>query len=108
MSDWSFGQICDKGVKEHSPQYYDQTQAYMANLAVNDCIFTGMNKNTSDIYTEVIPFDNQRAKTLAWKTYMLNLYADHKRIHPIPPYYKGWKVWQCRFCDYVAHCKEVG
>lgn len=108
MSDWSFKKIKEDGVAKHSPQYYDQIQMYMSPLIdVNTCLFTGMNKNNSEIYSQWVRYDPFRVNTLCYKIRMLNKYADDYRIHPIPPYYKGWKKWQCRFCDYLEHCKEV-
>lgn len=41
--------------------YYAQVQVYMAYLNLENCLFTSLNKDTSQIYSELVPFDAEVA-----------------------------------------------
>jgi hypothetical protein len=40
-----------------NPQYFAQIQLYMAYLNLQECLFTSLNKDTAELYHELIPFN---------------------------------------------------
>lgn len=42
-------------------RYYAQVQLYMAYMKFKDCLFTSLNKDTAELYHELIPFDGKAA-----------------------------------------------
>ena len=91
------------GVKEKYPQYYDQIQAYLNGKKLTQSLFTGLNKDNSIIYQEVIPYCEKESMRLWNKIHLLNGYRDRGELHPIP----DWVTWHCKYCNYAKPCKEL-
>lgn len=72
LSDKSFIDLKKKGVEVSKPIYWVQIHCYMLGLKLERCLFYALNKNTSEIYTEIVKFDPgvaekaiERAKKIA-------------------------------------------
>ena len=99
LSAKSFADLKKKGVQESKPIYYTQVQCYMLGLKLDRCLFYAMNKDNSEIYTEIVRLDRDhaekavtRAKKIALSDYMPEpLSAD-------PSWY------ECRLCDFHKFC----
>ncbi|GHU13318.1 hypothetical protein FACS189449_08530 [Alphaproteobacteria bacterium] len=64
MNNKSWNDTAKRGVLVSKPTYYVQVQLYMAylNLDENPCLFTALNKDTSEVYHEFIQFDAETAQ----------------------------------------------
>ena len=95
------------GIKKNSPQYYDQVQSYLhglykQNLNIFKCFFTILNKDTSEIYQEIIPYDQNQILNILDKISFIQGHIDRKELCPIP---EGL-AWQCGYCQFAKYCKE--
>jgi hypothetical protein len=64
MSNKSWSDTAKRGVLVSKPIYFSQVQLYMAYLGLeeNPCLFTALNKDTSELYHELIPLDAEAAQ----------------------------------------------
>jgi hypothetical protein len=93
------------GVKKSHPQYYAQVALYQAymDLADNPAILTSINKNTSEIHHELIPFDADMAQKTSDKAVRI-LQAGEQMLPQVsadPDYFL------CKWCDYRRTCHEI-
>jgi hypothetical protein len=60
----NFMDLTKKGVKVSKPVYYTQMQVYMYNMGLSDnpALFTAYNKDNSELYFELVPFDAENAQ----------------------------------------------
>ena len=95
------------GIKKNSPQYYDQITLYIYGLQkqgldITSCFFTILNKDTSEVYQEVIPYDKDHILTLIDKISFIQGHIDKKELCPVP---EGL-TWQCGYCQFAHLCKD--
>lgn len=50
------------------PLYFSQVRLYMAYLELERCLFTALNKDTSELYFEIILFDSEAAQKYSDRT----------------------------------------
>lgn len=102
MNHNNFLEIVRKGCEESKPQYYRQCQIYMGKLELIKTLFIVMDKNTSDLYIEIIDFDEDEFDMLIQKEEATidAIHIDHfPRMSENPAWY------MCKFCDarFVCH-----
>ena len=102
MNQNNFMDTKNKGVQEGKPQYYSQMQMYMGRLGLSIGLFVAMNKNTSELYTEMIPFDANHFDDLVCREQNIIL---AQNINEFPKINNNPSWYQCKFCDakYVCH-----
>jgi hypothetical protein len=92
-----------KGVRAAKLEHYVQMQLYMHKMGLAVAMYFAVNKNTDDLYIEIIPYDRataeqfiERGEKLVWMD------TAPKRINESPGFFK------CRFCDHrpVCHLKQ--
>jgi len=88
-----------KGVRDAKFEHYVQMQQYMRKMGLPIAIYVAVNKNTDDIYMELVYLDTaiadqflDRGENLVW------LPDAPKRISETPGF------WKCRFCDHKPVC----
>lgn len=88
------GPFTGKGVKACKPEHYIQMQLYMRKMGYSVALYVAVNKNTDDVYMELITLNSEladqyieRGEKLVW------LDTPPKRINESPGFFK------CRFCD---------
>lgn len=93
------GAFTGKGVKECKPEHYTQMQLYMRKMGLVAALYVAVNKNTDDLYMEIISLAPEyadqfldRGETIVWSK------SAPKRINPSPGFFK------CRFCDERPVC----
>ena len=94
--------LINAGVYQKYPHYYAQIQAYMNGMGLSRALFTGLNKDNSVIYQEIIPYDDYESLRLYKDIHIVNRYCENQELHPIP----DWVTWHCRYCNYKKVCKE--
>ncbi len=111
MNAKSWKETVKHGVAKSKPVYAAQIaiyQAYMegsiSGISRNPALFTAVNKDTAEIYHELVPFDASLAQNVSDRAVHI-LRATHAgeimpRVTADPDYF------ECRFCPYRTRCWE--
>ena len=100
----SWTDLVKRGLRQSKPIYFAQCQLYMAYMELEVALLTAMNKNTQELYHEVVHFDPAEAQKLSDKAVdiLRAVEADElpPRIAIAPDFYL------CRMCPYPQRCWE--
>jgi hypothetical protein len=94
-----------RGVLVSKPIYYAQIMLYMTylNLDENPCLFTALNKDTSELYHEIIPFDYEAAQRYSDRAVQIIKATESNEIMPCvsadPSFYR------CKMCGFKNECR---
>ncbi len=100
-NDKSFTELKAKGVREAKFEHYVQAQIYMRKMALAVCLYLAVNKNTDELYGELLSLDSAIADQF--------LERGRKLVDMEEPPFKISKspgFWKCRFCDHKAVCHQ--
>lgn len=101
----SWNDTVKHGVRISKPVYYGQVQIYMAYMDLGVALFTAMNKDTQDLYHEVVAFNPVEAQALSDKAVDVLRAAD---IGDLPPRISTQSdFYLCRWCVYAQRCWEL-
>jgi hypothetical protein len=106
MNNKSWNDTQKRGVLVTKPLYYAQVQLYMAylNLDENPCLFTALNKDNSEIYHEIIPFDAEAAQRYSDRAVQIIKASESNEMMPCvsadPSFYR------CKMCGFRSECWE--
>lgn len=92
-----------EGVKRAKPVYYSQMQTYMAylGLAENPGLFTAINRDTGEIYAELVPFEAAAAQAATDRGVKVIAAEDPSEL----PRIAGERTdFRCKFCAYAERC----
>lgn len=98
------GPFTGKGVKECKPEHYTQMQLYMRKMNLTCALYVAVNKNTDDLYMELIHLASEyadqyldRGEKIVWAE------KPPQKLSVSPGFFK------CRFCDIrpVCHLGEM-
>lgn len=101
MNHSNFQDMQRKGVQESKPQHYGQMQMYMGRIGLQFGLYVAMNKNTSELYIEMLPYDEDKFNELVDRE------ADILRarnINEFPRISTMASWYQCKFCDAKDVC----
>jgi hypothetical protein len=104
MNNKSWNDTQKRGVLVSKPIYYAQVQLYMAymNLDENPCLFTALNKDTSELYHELIPFDAEAAQRYSDRAAQIIKATESNELLPCisndPSFFK------CKMCRFRGEC----
>lgn len=97
----SFNKIVEQGVRVAKPEYYSQTCQYMPSYNLEATLFMVVNKDTDELYCEIITRDDDKAQ------------ADYSRAGdiicsetPPPRIDESSGFWACKMCDHAPICHE--
>ncbi|NYS26420.1 hypothetical protein HUK65_15645 [Rhodobacteraceae bacterium 2376] len=102
----SWNDTVKKGVRHSKPVYFAQMQIYMAYMALDAALFTALNKDTCELYHELVPFDVSAAQELSDKAVQVLRAADAGDLLPRGAAHADFYL--CRFCPYSARCWSEG
>ena len=105
MNHTNFLDVKRKGVEESKPVYYAQMQMYMGRLDLKFGMFVSMDKNTSELYMEFIPFDEDSFDDLECIEYSV---ITATNIGEFPRISNNPTWFQCKFCDAKDICQSSG
>jgi hypothetical protein len=97
-------QFTGDGVREAKFEHYVQMQTYMQKMRLPVTLYIAVNKNTDDVYCELVALDSvfaeqflERGRTIAFAR------TPPDKISKSPGF------WKCRFCDHrpVCHLNEA-
>ncbi len=88
-----------KGVREAKFEHYVQMQLYMHKMGIAAALYVAVNKNTDDLYAEIVPLNTamaeqfiERGEKLVW------MEEPPAKLNNSPGFFK------CRFCDHRPVC----
>ncbi|MBY7649847.1 MAG: hypothetical protein C4617_05105 [Candidatus Liberibacter europaeus] len=93
-----------KGVVVSKPIYASQIALYQAYMGLHEhpALFMAINKDTSELYFELVPFDCATAQELTNKA--VNIIEDTQSGHLSPKVSEDPEYFHCRFCEYKQRC----
>jgi CRISPR/Cas system-associated exonuclease Cas4 (RecB family) len=96
--------LVKRGLRQSKPIYFAQCQLYMAYMELEVALVTAMNKNTQELYHEVVEFEPAEAQRLSDKAADILRAIEANELPPrtanAPDFYL------CRMCPYARRCWE--
>lgn len=97
--DKSFKDLVLNGVAMAKPEHYTQMQVYMRKMGLMYAVYFAVNKNTDEIYIEIIILDTLHAdQYLDRGQQLINMFVPPRKLNESPGYYK------CKQCDHRPIC----
>ncbi|MBK8909264.1 MAG: hypothetical protein IPM60_15710 [Rhodospirillales bacterium] len=100
----SWTDLVKRGCRVSKPVYWGQLQLYMAYMDLAVALFTAMNKDSQELYHEVVAFDPADAQALSDKAVQVLRAADAGIL--LPRIAGASDFYLCRMCDYARRCWE--
>lgn len=101
----SWQETAKKGLMLTKPIYYAQVQLYMAYLELEQCLFTALNKDSSELYFELIPFDSETAQKYSDRAVQVIQASGNNEQMPCisadPSFFK------CKMCGFRNVCRAM-
>ncbi len=99
----SFLKLKKEGVKSAKFEHYVQMQLYMLKLKLTVALYMAVNKNTDEVYAEIVLFDSIIAERYLDRGIQLVFTEEApKKLNESP----GW--FECSFCDHKKLCHLRG
>lgn len=99
VGDKSFNEFVKNGIEKTNYKYYVQVHIYMHKLKLKDCLFTVINCNTCEIYTERIKLNEEIATR-----YIERGVEIARSKEPMGRAFPKKNFFKCKFCDYNEEC----
>ncbi|CAB4120990.1 hypothetical protein UFOVP4_48 [uncultured Caudovirales phage] len=92
-----------KGVRKSKPVYYVQMQLYQAYLGLTGApgLFTALNRDTGEIYAELVPFDAASAQVASDRGARVVSTLTPDEASKIA---RDQTDFRCKFCDFSSTC----
>lgn len=104
LNNKSFQETAKKGLMLTKPLYFSQVQLYMAYLQLEQCLFTALNKDSSELYFELIPFDSEAAQKYSDRAAQIIKASENNEAMPCisndPSFFK------CKMCGFRSICRN--
>lgn len=74
-SEKNFRKLKEAGIQKNFPKHYTQVQVYMGMMEIPNSLYVGVNKNTDELYFELIPYnkiEHDRAYNIAKEVVLAN------------------------------------
>lgn len=95
----SFAKLSDEGVRSAKFEHYVQVQVYMRKMGLAVALYLAVNKDTDELYGELVPLDAETAdKYIDRGVQLVFMRQPPKRVSESP----GW--FSCKFCDHRPVC----
>lgn len=98
-NDNSFKKLKTAGVKESKWEHYVQQQEYMLYYGLPASLYIAVNKNTDEIWCEIVPFDRETAERYKDRGHIIALSEA-----PPPKLSQDRSFYKCKRCDYRGIC----
>jgi len=104
MNNKSWNDTAKRGVLVSKPIYYAQIQLYLAymDLEANPCVFTALNKDTSELYHELIPFDAECAQRYSDRAAQIIKATENNEL--LPCISSDSSFYRCKMCGFRDKC----
>jgi hypothetical protein len=98
----SWTDLVKRGLRRAKPIYFAQCQLYMAYTELEVALVAAMNKDTQELYHEVVPFEPAEAQRLSGKAVDILRAVEAKEL---PPRIAAAPAnYVCRMCTYAKRC----
>ena len=101
-----------EGVAKSKPVYAAQIAVYQAymeaqvpGISAAPALFTAINKDTAELYHELVPFDAGRAQTASDRAVRILAATDTGEL--LPRISTTSDFFECRFCPWAERCWEL-
>jgi hypothetical protein len=107
MNSKEWNKTIKQGVSEAHPEYAAQIAIYQAYMGLSDtpALFTSVNKDTSELWFEMVPFDSELAQKTSDKAVRILQACDSgdllPRIAQKPDFYI------CKWCEWSDRCWQL-
>lgn len=99
MADQYFKQLTKNDLKTSKLEYYCQAQVYMFYSQCEHCLHITVNKNTEELYIEIVAFDRQEAEALVSRAIdIINAPRPLAKLSQDPKFYR------CNWCEFSGPC----
>jgi CRISPR/Cas system-associated exonuclease Cas4 (RecB family) len=95
-SDKNYKALIKNGVEKAKPVHYAQMQVYLGAFNLTRALYIVVNKNTDEIYTERLEFDNRVYQSLLEKA---------ERIVTSDAPLERFESFECKWCEYQKICE---
>ncbi len=98
-SEKNFRKLKDGGIQKSFPKHYTQVQVYMGMMEIPMSLYVGVNKNTDELYFELVPYDrdeHNRAYDVAKEVVLATQPLDKIKDSP------SW--FECKMCKFYDVC----
>ena len=109
MNAKAWRETSSKGVASAKPVYAAQIAVYQAymdaavpGIADNPALFTAINKDTADLYHELVPFDAALAQRMSDRAVRILQASDAGDL--LPRIATSSDFYECRFCPWAKRC----
>jgi hypothetical protein len=85
-----------------NPQYFAQIQLYMAYLRLKECLFTSLNKDTAELYHELVPFNSSVAAQYSDRAVQILKAVNSNEFLPRIATKSDW--FECKMCRFYNTC----
>jgi hypothetical protein len=104
LNNKSWTDTAKRGVLVTKPIYYAQVQLYMAymNLDENPCLFSALNKDTSELYHEPIAFDAEVAQPYSDRAVQIIKASENNEL--LPCISNDYSFYKCKMCGFRNEC----
>jgi hypothetical protein len=102
----SWSDVVKRGLRAAKPLYFAQCQLYMAYLELRVALLTATDKNTQQLYHEVLPFDPVAAQQLSDRAVDVLRAVEAGELPPRIANDPDCHL--CRMCPYAGRCWEGG
>ena len=88
-----------EGMPKNKPQHFGQTSTYGYKNGFKYCCYVSVNKNTDEIYLELVELDWEVGKECLRKAeYVINAPTPPQKLSQTSTF------WKCKFCDMASIC----
>jgi len=94
--------LVKKGLRESKPVYWAQVHIYMAYMELACCLFTALNKDTQELYHELVSFDASLAQSTSDKA--VNILQATDAGQQLPRIAANPDFYLCLCCPYAERC----
>lgn len=95
----SFGDLENKGVRAAKFTHFVQMQQYMVAFQLDHCLYMATNKDTDDLYIEIVYRDDEIANVyFARAERLIDTEEVPKKLSTDSSF------WKCKFCDFQGVC----
>lgn len=98
----SWNDLVKNGLQTSKLVYFGQVQLYMAYMELTVALFTALNKDTEELYHEIVPFDAAEAQRLSDKAVAVIRAAECGEL--LPRIAANADFYLCRMCPYAERC----
>jgi len=100
----SWNDTSKRGLMLTKPLYFAQVQLYMAYLDLEQCLFSALNKDTSALYFELIPFDSEVAQRYSDRAVQIIKASESNEL--LPCVSSDPTFFRCKMCGFKDICRQ--